>query len=191
MANASIHEEATRRAELKGMGTTMCAVRFSRTNERMYIAHVGDSRCYRVRDGAMKQLTTDHTMADYGVSGPEGAHLSRALGVWPTVPIDIVHVAPKLGDLYLLCSDGLTKMVPDGTIASQLLHEENPTAALDRLIVFANAHGGKDNITVILIRIVEPGWTAPASTGSAAQGETPPASTGSAAQGETPPSAGG
>lgn len=161
MANAAILEEAGRRPELKGMGTTICGMRFSNNCQRLYIAHVGDSRCYRVRDGVMKQLTSDHTMADYGVAGPEGAHLSRALGVWPTVPIDVLLVEPKLGDLYLLCSDGLTKMLPDGTIATQLLHEDDPKAAVSRLVFFANAHGGKDNITVILLRIVEPGWKPP------------------------------
>lgn len=111
----------------------------------------------------MKQMTTDHTMADYGVAGPEGAHLSRALGVWPTVPVDIVYAAPELGDLYLLCSDGLTKMLPDGTIATQLLHEDDPRAAVERLVFFANAHGGKDNITVILLKVVEADWKPPAS----------------------------
>jgi PPM family protein phosphatase len=161
MANASILEEASRRPELKGMGTTLCAARFTEGNKQLFLGHVGDSRCYRIRDGMMKQMTSDHTMADYGVTGPEGAHLSRALGVWPTVPIDIVVATPRLGDLYLLCSDGLTKMLPDGTIATQLLHEESPKAAVERLVFFANAHGGKDNITVILLRVVEPGWKAP------------------------------
>jgi PPM family protein phosphatase len=161
MANSSILEEAKRRPELKGMGTTICGMRFSSNCQRLYVAHVGDSRCYRIRDGMMKQLTSDHTMADYGVAGPEGAHLSRALGVWPTVPIDVLMVTPKLGDLYLLCSDGLTKMLPDGTIATQLLHEDDPKAAVSRLVFFANAHGGKDNITIILLRIVEPGYKPP------------------------------
>jgi serine/threonine protein phosphatase PrpC len=124
----------------------------------MYIGHVGDSRCYRIREGVMKQMTTDHTMADYGVTGPEGSHLSRALGVWPTVPIDILMAEPKIGDVYMVCSDGLTKMLPNETIATQLLHEDDPKAAIDRLVFFANAHGGKDNITVILMRIVELGW---------------------------------
>lgn len=161
MSNATVLEHATKRPELKGMGTTIVAARFTRQNRRLYIGHIGDSRCYRVRDGVMKQITTDHTMADYGVAGPEGAHLSRALGVWPTVPIDVIMAEPKLGDLYLLCSDGLSKMVPNETIATQLLHEEDPKAAVERLVFFANAHGGKDNITVILLRVVEPGWTPP------------------------------
>jgi len=155
MANAAIFHEAKMRPELTGMGTTLCAARFTRDMRRLYLGHVGDSRCYRLRDGVMKQMTNDHTMADYGVAGPEGAHLSRALGVWPTVPIDMVMAEPKLGDVYLLCSDGLTKMVPDTTIATQLLHEEDPKAAVERLVFFANAAGGKDNITIILLRVVE------------------------------------
>lgn len=155
MANSAIFNEAKRRPELTGMGTTLCAARFTADKQRLYIGHVGDSRCYRVRDGVMKQMTTDHTMADYGVAGPEGGHLSRAIGVWPAVPIDIIMAVPKAGDVYLLCSDGLTRMVPDGTIATQLLHEEDPKAAVDRLIFFANAAGGKDNITMILLRVVE------------------------------------
>jgi protein phosphatase len=103
----------------------------------------------------MKQLTTDHTMSDYGIAGPEGAHLSRALGVWPTVSIDIIMAAPQAGDLYLLCSDGLTKMLPNETISTQLLHEEDAQIAINRLVLFANAHGGKDNITIVLIRVVD------------------------------------
>ena len=156
MANTAIFQEAKKRPELTGMGTTLCAARFTQDKQRLYLGHVGDSRCYRLRDGVMKQMTNDHTMADYGVAGPEGAHLSRAIGVWPTVPIDMIMAAPKLGDIYLLCSDGLTKMVPDTTIATQLLHEEDPRAAVERLVFFANAAGGKDNITIILLRVVEP-----------------------------------
>jgi len=153
MANATILEEATRNVNLRGMGTTLCGIRVTEGGRRLYVAHVGDSRCYRLRDGAMKQLTKDHTMADFGVAGPEGAHLSRAVGVWPTVPIDILMLAPQPDDVYLLCSDGLTKMLPDQTIATQLLHEEDGKAAIDRLVFFANAHGGKDNITIVLLRV--------------------------------------
>ena len=162
MANAAIHEEASAQADLKGMGTTLVSARFTADAQRLYIGHVGDSRVYRIRDGAMKQITTDHTMADYGVAGPEGAHLSRAVGVWPTVPIDILMAKPELGDHYLLCSDGLTKMLTNETIATQIVHEDDPKAAVSRLVMFANAHGGKDNITVVLIRIVAPDWAPPA-----------------------------
>ena len=162
MANAAIHEEALAQPDLKGMGTTLVAARFTADAQRLYIGHVGDSRVYRIRDGVMKQITTDHTMADYGVAGPEGAHLSRAVGVWPTVPIDILMAKPELGDHYLLCSDGLTKMLTNETIATQIVHEDNPKAAVSRLVMFANAHGGKDNITVVLLRIVAPDWAPPA-----------------------------
>lgn len=158
MANAGILEIASRKKELEGMGTTVCAARFSPTKKRLYIGHVGDSRCYRFRDDVLKQMTADHTMADHGVKGPESAHLSRAVGIWPTVPIDIVMATPEPGDVYLLCSDGLTKMLRDETIASVIRNDEDPKVAVERLIFFANAKGGKDNITVILVRVVPPNW---------------------------------
>jgi protein phosphatase len=161
MANTAIFNEAKDNPELEGMGTTVVAARFTQNRQRLYVAHVGDSRCYRVRNGVMRQMTSDHTMADYGVTGPEGAHLSRAVGVWPTVPIDVIMATPEVGDLYLLCSDGLTKMISEGTIATQLLHEEDPKAAVSRLVFFANAHGGKDNTTVVLLRVVPQGWKPP------------------------------
>jgi protein phosphatase len=162
MSNMAILDEADRKKELTGMGTTICAVRFTIDNRRLYVGHVGDSRLYRLREGMLRQLTTDHTMADYGVKGPEAAQLSRALGMFPSMPIDVLFVAPRLGDTYLLCSDGLTKMLADETIATQLLHEEDPKAAVARLVMFANAHGGKDNITAVLLRVVEVGWRPPA-----------------------------
>jgi protein phosphatase len=161
MANASILAEAAKNPALKGMGTTLCAARFTDDHRRLFLGHVGDSRCYRIRNGSMVQMTKDHTMADYGIAGPEGSHLSRALGVWPTVPIDIIMATPELNDLYLICSDGLTKMLKDETIAAQLLHEEDLKSAVHRLVMFANAHGGKDNITIILLRVVEAGWKPP------------------------------
>lgn len=158
MANAAILGLAQRKTELEGMGTTICAARFSPNKKRLFLAHVGDSRCYRLRNGTLQQVTADHTMADLGVTGPESSHLSRAVGIWPTVPIDIVTVVPEAGDVYLLCSDGLTKMLPDETIGVVLRTEEQPQAAVDRLVLFANARGGKDNITVILVRVVPPNW---------------------------------
>lgn len=165
MANAAILELSRRKKELEGMGTTICAARFSPNKRRLFIGHVGDSRCYRLRDGVLKQMTADHTMADHGVTGPESAQLSRAVGIWPTVPIDVVSAVPMPGDVYLLCSDGLTKMLPDETIGVVLRTEEDPKSAVERLILFANSRGGKDNITVILVRVVPPNWKpAPAPT---------------------------
>jgi protein phosphatase len=157
MANSAILETATKRPDLEGMGTTICAARFSPNKQRLYIGHVGDSRCYRLRAGVFKQMTADHTMADHGVKGPESQQLSRAVGIWPTVPIDIVMSVPMPGDVFLLCSDGLTKMLDDTIIKTVLEGEQDPKAAVDRLILFANGRGGKDNITVVLVRVVAPG----------------------------------
>lgn len=164
MANASIREAATKDPSLNGMGTTICAARFSPNKSRIFIGHVGDSRCYRLRGGVLKAMTADHTMAEFGITGPESAHLSRAVGIWPTMPIDIVLGTPQVGDVYLLCSDGLTKMLPDETIGNVLRSEEDLKAAVDRLIFFANSNGGKDNVTVIVVRVVPPNWVPKGST---------------------------
>jgi protein phosphatase len=158
MANAAIAEEAKDNPELRDMGTTVCCAAFSPNKQRVFIGHVGDSRCYRLRDGLFRQITADHTMAEQGVKGPEGQQLSRAVGIWPTVVIDIIAARPKLGDVYLLCSDGLTKMLRDDIIANVLRNEEDPRAAVERLIFFANSRGGKDNITVVLVRVVPTDW---------------------------------
>lgn len=154
MANAGIMELANRKPELKGMGTTACVARFSPTKQRLYVGHVGDSRCYRFRAGKLVQMTSDHTMADLGVSGPGADHLSRAVGVWDAVPVDVVMAIPKRGDTYLLCSDGLTKMLPDEEIAEALRSLVNPKETVERLVASANARGGKDNTTVILIQVM-------------------------------------
>ena len=156
MANAAVLETAKAQPKLAGMGTTLCAARFSGNKRRLYIGHVGDSRCYRLRGGTFVQMTADHTMADLGVVGPGSAHLSRAVGIWPAVPIDIVMAVPLPNDLYLLCSDGLTKMLSDDAIADVLRGKDDLKGAVEELIAAANAGGGKDNVTVILIRVAEP-----------------------------------
>ena len=158
MANAAIAEEAKDNPDLRDMGTTVCCAVFSPNKQRVFIGHVGDSRCYRLRDGLFQQITADHTMAEQGVKGPEGQQLSRAVGIWPTVVIDVITARPKTGDVYLLCSDGLTKMLKDDVIANVLRNEEDPKAAVERLIFFANSRGGKDNITVVLVRVVPTDW---------------------------------
>jgi protein phosphatase len=158
MANAAIGEEAAKKKELEGMGTTLVAAKFSPKRRRLHIGHVGDSRCYRLRDDALTQITADHTMSELGVTGPESQQLSRAVGIWPTVPIDVVAAIPKAGDVYLLCSDGLTKMLKEDMIKHVLRSEEDPKIAVERLILFANSRGGKDNITVVLVRVVPPNW---------------------------------
>ncbi|HEY8075436.1 MAG TPA: PP2C family serine/threonine-protein phosphatase [Labilithrix sp.] len=153
MANEAILARAGEDKQLEGMGTTMCAARFSANKERLYVGHVGDSRMYRLRGGELRQMTSDHTMKDLGVEGAGAAHLSRAVGVWPQVPVDILLAKPEPGDTYLLCSDGLTKMVSDEAIADVLKSDAAPSGIVDKLIEVANERGGKDNITVIVIRV--------------------------------------
>jgi protein phosphatase len=155
-ANTAILAHAADVKELSGMGTTICAARFSRNKQRLYIGHVGDSRIYRHRRGELKQMTSDHTMRDLGVTGAAGAHLSRAVGVWPSVPIDVILAKPEPADLYLLCSDGLTKMVTDDGIRDIVGSGASPTIIVEDLIGKANSSGGKDNITVIVIRVEDP-----------------------------------
>jgi PPM family protein phosphatase len=155
MANASIGELAKGTPSLEGMGTTICAARFAPNKRRLFIAHVGDSRCYRLREGVFTLVTADHTMGqEVGVVGPSSAQLSRAVGIWPTVLIDITLGVPRPGDVYVLCSDGLTKMLDDDTIARIVRTEMDLKVAVESLIAAANERGGKDNITVILVRVV-------------------------------------
>lgn len=154
MANEAVLRRSESDPELKGMGTTVCAARFSPNKQRLYIGHVGDSRMYRLRDGKLTQLTKDHTMKDLGVTGDAAAHLSRAIGIWPTVPVDVILCKPRPRDMYLLCSDGLNKMLKDSQIATTL--NVDPHTAAAELIAAANASGGKDNISVIVIRVDDP-----------------------------------
>jgi serine/threonine protein phosphatase PrpC len=156
MANEAIFEKAATDKLLEGMGTTICAARFSPNKQRLYIGHVGDSRVYRMRGGKLRQMTSDHTMQELGVSGASAAHLSRAVGIWPVVPIDIVLGKPQPGDIYLLCSDGLSKMVTDADIETMLGASAAPAVAVEALIKAANDHGGKDNVTVIVVRVDDP-----------------------------------
>jgi serine/threonine protein phosphatase PrpC len=153
MANEAIFEKAAGDKLLEGMGTTLCAARFSPNKQRLYIGHVGDSRIYRMRNGELHQMTSDHTMKELGVSGEGSAHLSRAVGIWPVVPIDIVLGKPQPGDIYVLCSDGLSKMVGDDDIQEVLLASTAPGAAVEALIKAANDRGGKDNVSVIVVRV--------------------------------------
>jgi protein phosphatase len=156
MANEAIFQKASGDKMLEGMGTTICAARFSANKQRVYIGHVGDSRVYRLRHGKLRQMTSDHTMQELGVKGDGAAHLSRAVGVWPVVPIDIVLGKPHPGDVYLLCSDGLSKMVRDAQIEEVLLSSGTPEVAAEELVKAANERGGKDNITGIVVRVDDP-----------------------------------
>jgi len=167
MANKAVYDKAHADPMLKGMGTTVVAARFSLNKQRLYLGHVGDSRCYRLREDKLEQITTDHTMAALGFTGPAFAHrLNRAVGTAPSVEIDLIIGRPRPGDTYLLCSDGLSDMVEDEEIRLTLITlRSNPQLTVQQLVQAANDNGGRDNISAMLIRVAEPfgvprGWLA-------------------------------
>jgi protein phosphatase len=155
MANQAVLERATVETALAEMGTTVVVARFSPAKQRVYIGNVGDSRCYRLRQGVLRQLTKDHTMAQLGLKGRGAQHLFQAVGLKPKILIDIVVDVPRTNDIYMLCSDGLSKMASDEEIRSILCRHEELEGAVYALIGFANAKGGKDNVTVILVKVVD------------------------------------
>src|SRR5262249_10126567 len=163
-ANARIFARADDSRIHRGMGTTVVAAAFSREEGELYIAHAGDSRAYRLRDGQLDQLTRDHSLVSDALlerpdlSSTDLAYLpknviTRALGIGPTVDVDVRVERVKAGDIFLLCSDGLHGLVSDEDMTAAV--EEHPvlTEACEQLVGMANAAGGKDNITVVLIRI--------------------------------------
>jgi protein phosphatase len=132
----------------------------------MYIGHVGDSRCYRVREGAIQLLTRDHSLInDYLLAMPDLTEeqrselpknvITRALGMQDQVVVDIQHDDPRPGDVYCLCSDGLSGMVQDDEILKIVSSAADIGEACRNLIARANDHGGEDNITAVLIKIEE------------------------------------
>ncbi len=158
--NRAIREEVAREPSLEGMGTTMTLVALDPKGTARF-AHVGDSRAYLSRKGELSQVTQDHTVAaeyvalgriapEEAVSHPQRHMLTRTLGLTRFVNIDEVEVSLQDGDRLLLCSDGLTEMVPDSRIA-EVLAERGVEEAAWRLIDLANAAGGIDNISVIVI----------------------------------------
>lgn len=164
LANRQIVELGNRRPELHGMGTTVVAALYSPRNGKVYVAHVGDSRAYRVRDGQMEQLTRDHSLVnDYIDAMPELSEeqrselprnvITRALGMQENIPVDLGEFEAEVGDIFLLCSDGLSGMVDDEDICEAILESEDLPAACHRLINLANAHGGEDNITAVMLRL--------------------------------------
>ena len=164
-AHHYIAEMASKIPSRYGMGTTLTALILKQ--DEGILAHVGDSRCYRLREGVFEQLSRDHTLVarlvEQGIITPEQAKyhpqrnvIRQAVGVAdPSEPLepDIETFPLQVGDLYLLCSDGLTDMVDDAEIEA-VLREEPPTRAAWRLVDRALANGGRDNITVVLVRVV-------------------------------------
>ena len=167
LANRQIVELGNRRPELHGMGTTVVAALFSAPRGKMYVAHVGDSRAYRVRAGEIDQLTRDHSfMNEYLDANPDTSEerrndlpknvITRALGMQENIPVDLAEFDVELGDVFLLCSDGLSGMVDDEDVCAVIQSTSDIHAACHRLINLANAHGGEDNVTALLLRVEAP-----------------------------------
>lgn len=114
---------------------------------------MGDSRCYRLRGGKFVQLTTDHTLGAAGIKGLSASVLSRAVGIEESVDVDVNMESPLPGDVYLLCSDGLSRMVSSEEIQATLEASATLEEATKVLIDKANQGGGRDNITTILVRV--------------------------------------
>lgn len=161
--NSAIFHAAERQPQYAGMGTTLVLAWFY--DNRMSVAHVGDSRLYRWRDERFERLTKDHSLLqeqlDSGMITAEEARYSqnknlvtRALGVDPDVDTEIHDYATEVGDIVLLCSDGLSDMVQDDEIALTLKTlGGNLKLAAEQLVQLANDHGGRDNISVILVKV--------------------------------------
>jgi serine/threonine protein phosphatase PrpC len=161
LANQRIFEAAARDLRLKGMGTTVVIGQIA--GDRFYIAHVGDSRCYRVRDGEVKQMTRDHSLLeDYKDARPDMSEeeqkkfphknvITRALGMRDTVQVDVYGEDVRDGDVFLLCSDGLSGMIDEKRIAETIKAAGDLETAVGSLVEAANKAGGSDNITVLAL----------------------------------------
>lgn len=190
VANRRIFERSIRSRDCAGMGTTVVGALYSKKKHRIFIGHVGDSRAYRVRGGVIKQLTRDHSLVnDYLMAMPELTEeqraelpknvITRALGMQDSVSVDLVSDDPQVGDVYLLCSDGLSGMLTDEQILGIMSGSEEPGELCRRLVAKANENGGEDNITALVVRF-DDGATAAASTsaepGSPTLAPPPPSS---------------
>ncbi len=165
LANRRIFNFMVENAKKRGMGTTVVAIRL--VDNLCSIAHVGDSRAYRIRNGSMEQLTNDHSLIselieDGDISPDEAEYfedrnvITRALGIYQTIKIDLRMDGVQGQDYFLLCSDGLTRTVPDQAILEIVLkHQDDLESAVGSLIQAANDAGGPDNITVILMKVIK------------------------------------
>jgi len=164
IANKQIVERSARSRECHGMGTTVVGALFSPRKHRMYIGHVGDSRAYRVRDGEIRLMTRDHSLVnDYLLAMPELSEeqrselpknvITRALGMQDHVTVDLQSDEAQAGDLYVLCSDGLSGMIEDWEILDVVRNTPDLYESCRKLVTMANEHGGEDNITAVIVRI--------------------------------------
>ena len=165
IANQSILDHIDENAHHKGMGCTAELIAFY--EQGFVVGHIGDSRTYRLRNGQLKQLTRDHSLVqdqiDQGMIAPEDARshmfsnvILRAIGVNEKLELDLLHGKMFSGDIFLLCSDGLTDMVDDASIHKVLVSDISLRQKTDRLIGSALNAGGHDNITVVLCEIELP-----------------------------------
>lgn len=165
-ANASIFSVSESQPQCAGMGTTLVTALF--TNNKVLVGHIGDSRMYRLRGDRFEQLTEDHSLLQEQLSSglitPEQAKLSnnknlvtRAVGIDPEVELEVHEHDVEVGDIYLLCSDGLPDLVEDAEIHAVLSGwSSNLEMAARQLVQMANDNGGKDNISVILAKVLKP-----------------------------------
>jgi PPM family protein phosphatase len=174
LANRAIHDRTITEVDKQGMGTTASVLVLAES--RYLIGQVGDSRVYLYRDGALKQLTKDHSyvqeQVDLGNLTPEQARyhpysnvITRCVGASPDVEPDLYAGEAKTGDIFLVASDGLTGMVDDRRLAQLLMHRAEPKRKVDSLISEANGRGGLDNITAIVVHVDETSATPDRDTG--------------------------
>jgi serine/threonine protein phosphatase PrpC len=161
LANQRIFEAAAKDARLKGMGTTVVISQIA--GDRLYIAHVGDSRCYRIRGEEVHQMTRDHSLLeDYKDARPDMSDeeqrkfphknvITRALGMRETVQVDVSADDIQDGDVFVLCSDGLSGMVDNRKLADTVRKSDDLENAVTGLVEAANSAGGTDNITVLAL----------------------------------------
>ena len=173
-ANRQVYDRAREDSDAAGMGTTITVALFE--DGIVSIGHVGDSRAYLIRDRSVDQLTEDHSLVaelvrtgrlspEEAESHPQRSVITRALGTDPDVDVDSFSVEAKPGDVFLICSDGLTAMVDDDTILDVVEGDRaDLDAAAKELIAAANRNGGEDNITVVFFEVVEEGAQAPSET---------------------------
>jgi protein phosphatase len=173
-ANRQVYDRAREDSDASGMGTTITVALFE--NGLVSIGHVGDSRAYLIRDRALDQLTEDHSLVaelvrtgrlspEEAETHPQRSVITRALGTDPDVDVDSFSVEAKPGDLFLICSDGLTSMVDDETILQVVENGRADFEAVAKeLVGAANRSGGEDNITVVFFEVVEDGAQAPSET---------------------------
>jgi len=163
-ANRTIHEHARADPSLSGMGTTITAAIVNPAAEEVAIGHVGDSRAYRLRGGKLERLTRDHSLVEemrrkgqltdaQAEDHPQRSIITRALGPEPEVDVDVQTVPVAPGDVFLICSDGLTTMLDDERIARLLASATSMTTAVRALVDEANRAGGRDNITALAFRL--------------------------------------